>query len=85
VSKRDPEVFQSDLHLPRWRRVLLWVLESAPGRSMLSLTLALVIGLPLLFLGWWWAAVVVGTALGFVAGYWVARSYWLAGEDIPKL
>lgn len=85
MPKRAPGLFHSDLHLPRWRRALLWGFESTTGRTTLSLVLAAGLGLPLILVGWWWAAVVVALILGFLAGYWVARAYWLAGEDVPKL
>lgn len=85
MRKRAPETFNSDIHLSKPRRLALWFLESGPGRSILGTTAASVLGIPLLLLGWWWAVVVCALLIGFVTGYWVARSYWLSGEDIPKL
>lgn len=85
MTKRPPEVFNSDLHLPKWRQAVLWLLESGPGRTSISLFAAAILGIPLIFAGWWWAAVVTALLVGFVCGYWVARSYWRSGQDIPPL
>lgn len=78
---RPPEIFNSDIHLPRWRRVLIWCCEShALGWAIFAALLSVIF-----LFRWWGVAVVAALTIGFYAGYWTARAYLLDGDDIPPL
>ncbi len=85
MGPRPPQLFESDIHRPRWQRALIWICESDAGRSTAAVALCLFIGVPLFLIGWWWGAIVVAALAGFVAGYWCARAFWRAGQDVPPL
>lgn len=78
-------LYHSDLHLPRWKRLALWMLESPVGKAVTWTVAALLLFGPLFYFGLLWGAVLLALGLGFVAGYSVARSYARNGEDVPPL
>jgi len=73
--------YESLAHLPRWRRVLIWSCESQVFHWVVFLALLA----PMLFFGLWWAAVLAALGIGFLIGYWVARSHWKEYDDVPPL
>lgn len=76
--------YNSDLHLSRWRRVVIWFCEDDFGRSIVGLTVIFLLGWPVLL--WkWWIAVVLALCIGFVSGYYLARSLWKSEGSVPKL
>jgi len=76
--------YNSDLHLSRWRRTVIWFCEDRIGMAITIYTAILVLGWPV-FLWRWWIFVLLALGLGFIAGYKLARSYWKAEGHIPKL
>lgn len=77
--------YNSDLHLSRWRRIVIWFCEDRIGKPLTLITATLILILPIYLFGFWWFGVVVAFFLGFIAGYKVARSYWKQGQDIPDI
>lgn len=73
--------YESLIHLPRWRRTIIWLCES----HVLSWAIFLALLAPLFLFGWWWAVAIAGLCVGFYLGYWTARAYLLDGDDIPPL
>lgn len=73
--------YESLIHLPRWRRVVIWLCES----HVLSWSIFAALLAPIFFLGWWWAGILAALAIGFYLGYHVARAYLIDGDDIPEL
>lgn len=71
--------------LSRTDRVIFWLCGDEVGRGFLGVTSALLIGGPMFLFGWWWVAVLTGTLLGFVTGYWLARRAWLDDGNVPPL
>ena len=69
-----PNVYESDVHLPRWKRLVLWLLEDNTGRAVLGVASAVVLIGPIFYLGWWWAITLVAWGAGFAMGHAVARS-----------
>lgn len=73
--------YESMVHLPRWRRAIIWICDS----HVLSWAIFASLAVPFFLFGWWWAAVVAGLLLGFYLGYWTSRAYLIDGDDIPRL
>lgn len=78
-------LYHSDLHLPRWKRVLLWLFESNVGRSIFAMTAVLVVFLPGYWLGPWWLALVITAGVAFALGWNAARRRWLQDGRVDKL
>lgn len=68
MTKREPQLFHSDVHRPRLQRVRLWFWENPIGQATWMIA-GLAIGLaPAYWLGYWWGIILC--AGGFaVAGY----------------
>ena len=80
-----PNLYHSDLHLPRWKRVLLWLVESPKGRVLFWTLVVVLLGVPLYYWGAIWVAVVLAWAAGVAMGHWAARSEWKESGRIEKL
>lgn len=79
------DLYHSDLHLPRWKRGLLWLIESNAGRTLFGITAAAALVGPIFYFGWWWAITVIAWALGFAIGHAVARSEWKERGTVDPL
>lgn len=79
------EEYESLVHLPRWRRIVIWFCEDRLGLSILSLTACALMFGPAYWLGWWWVAVILALWVGFAFGYNTARFWALRGDVPPKL
>ena len=80
-----PNLYHSDLHLPRWKRVVLWLLESPAGQVITGITAGLLVGLPIYFLGWYWAVGPLCLGIGFAIGWNAARRYLIKHGELPKV
>lgn len=69
MPKRPPETFHSDLHLPRWRRVMLAVIESNAGRGVITMACVAILGLPIIWLGLWWLGGIILAGFSFALGW----------------
>lgn len=76
--------YNSDLHLSRWRRIVIWFCEDNVGHAISIYSAIIALGWPV-FLWRWWIIVLLALGLGFAAGYNVARSFWKSEGHIPKL
>ncbi len=61
--------YESLAHLPRWRRVLIWLAEHPTGRLLWMLPALFLIASPVYFIGLWWIAVVGAACFSFVLGW----------------
>lgn len=68
-----------------WRRIALWFLESDPGRTILGIVGALLIGAPAFYFGVSWIFVFTAACVGFIAGWASARRRWRKDGFVPKL
>jgi hypothetical protein len=78
-------LYHSDLHLPRWKRVVLWLFEDPTGRAIFGVTSAAILIGPIFYFGWWWAITLVAWGAGFAMGHAVARSEWKERGQVDKL
>lgn len=69
MSKRPPEVFNSDLHLPKWRQAVLWLLESGPGRGIITMIAVGLLVVPTIWLGLLWPGALVLAGISFALGW----------------
>lgn len=66
-------LYHSDLHLPRWKRLLLWLLESPLGFALWGIPAVLLAIAPAYWFGVWWVLLIVAGGLGFAFGWNSAR------------
>jgi hypothetical protein len=67
---RMPRLYHSDLHQPRWKRLVLWCLEDEVGRNLSGAVAMFALIAPIWLAGWWWAAVLAALISGFYLGRW---------------
>ena len=80
-----PNLYHSDIHMPRWKRVVLWLVGSKPGLTLFYVTGFLLAFGPVFVVGLWWFVGVMIFLAGFCSGYALARSYARAGLEVPRL
>lgn len=77
--------YESLVHLPRWRRALIWLGEHPVGYGLTSLVLGAIVFAPAFLIGGWWLALVVVAGLSFALGWNMARRRWMREGRIDKL
>lgn len=80
-----PNLYHSDVHMPRWKRVVLWLVETNLGRALWGLPMIGLACLPYLWFGAWWPVLVVVAALAFSFGWNAAYRRWLRDGTLSKL
>jgi len=78
-------LYHSDLHLPRWKRVVLWFVETRAGQSVLALPHLLLVFAPSYWLGNWWLALLLTAGVFFLLGWNAARRRALRDGTVPKV
>lgn len=68
-------LYHSDLHLPRWKRVLLWMTESPSGIAAWSIPLGVCSMVPVIWLGIWWPVLIAVAGISFALGWNSARRF----------
>lgn len=78
-------LYHSDVHMPRWKRVVLWLVESKPGR-FIYFTLGAAIALaPMYWLGIWWVIAGLIAFFSFLFGWNAAVRAFKRDGYINKL
>ncbi len=67
------DLYHSDLHLPRWKRLALWFLESPVGFALWGIPAVLAAIAPAYWLGVWWLLLIVVAGVSFAFGWNCAR------------
>ena len=80
-----PNLYHSDLHLPRWKRVLLWLVETPIGVALWGIPLLLLVFAPSYWFGGWWLVLVLTAGVSFALGWNAARRRWLQDGRIDKV
>ena len=78
-------LLHSDLHLPRWKRALLWLTESPLGIAVWSIPLGVACMVPVIWLGIWWPTLVTVAGLSFALGWNSARRFGKRNGRIDPL
>ena len=79
------DLYHSDLHLPRWKRGLLWLLENPLGQALWGIPLLGLAFAPTYWLGIWWPILLVVAGLAFAIGWNAARRKGLQTGRIDPL
>jgi len=80
-----PNLYHSDVHLPRWKRLLLWLFESPVGQALWMVPIALVAFAPVYWFGLWWPLLIAVAGISFALGWNAARRKMLRGEPVDGL
>lgn len=80
-----PNLYHSDLHLPRWKRLLLWLFESPTGQAIWGIPLGIASMAPVMWWGIWWPIGIAAVGLVFAFGWNCARRRFLRDGRIDPL
>ena len=78
-------LYHSDLHLPRWKRLALWLLESPTGMAVWSIPVGVASMVPVIWFGIWWPILVTVAGLCFALGWNSARRHAARNGRIDPL
>lgn len=77
--------YDSNIHMPRRKRVILWLLESPTGRIIWGWPLIILAMSPMHWLGIWWLVWCISVALSFTFGWNAARRHIIKTGRLPKI
>ena len=80
-----PNVYESDVHLPRWKRAVFWLLESPTGIAVWGIPLVLLVSAPTYWFGVWWPLLIAVAGLSFALGWSCARRHAAKNGRIDPL
>ncbi len=77
--------YESLAHLPRWRRLVIWLCENPVGLALWGWPAILAAIAPAYWLGLWWIVVVIVAGVSFALGWGAARRKLIRDGYLPKL
>ena len=80
-----PNVYDSDVHLPRWKRAVFWLFESPTGIALWGIPVLFLLFAPSYWFGAWWLIVIVVAGMSFALGWSAARRKMLRDGWVNKL